>query len=318
MTGTPDRRAQTISARNQARYFQTVRETQTVRPWTIAAVLPPIDDTGLTVQYAIDVAEEASARLVLLQLKDAHPNIRHSEPGGPGGAAANLNSRPNIEQVVLSGPPAISIPRYADSIDADFILVVEQHLRRQNRRAKPFVPDALVSSTSRPVWLTRVASEPGAVFRCRRIVCSINLHPSDQPVISHAASLASRTKAELVLVHVLPPVADGMLWWRVALDRPTRASVAGERIRELAERVGAVSSSIVTTGAVHKSIARLAEDVGADIVVMPHSVGPTLKAPLPAAALRHFSCAVALVPVTSAYAPTVAREDQLLGSGSLA
>jgi hypothetical protein len=72
---------------------------------------------------------------------------------------------------------------------------------------RPFVPDSILQSTSRPVWLTDInALKDDGKFRCDRILCLVTLQPKDAAGIGYAATLAAGTGAELVLLPVLPPL----------------------------------------------------------------------------------------------------------------
>lgn len=230
------------------------RETGRVPDWTIAAALPRNDETGVCLQHAVDVADAISARLTLLDPAQSHPFAAH----------------------------------------ADLLLVVTRRTRGWNLVRRAAVPARLLRSTHRPVWLTDAdALRSGAPFRCRRILCVVTLQPADEPVLRHAQSLASRTGAELALLHVLPPPPSGLLWWRVSLDRPTQASVARERLLELEAETGATSGSIVTTGSAANSIGSVAAESSADVVVLPWT-----GAAHASAIIRQLACPLALVPVS--------------------
>lgn len=134
-------------------------------------------------------------------------------------------------------------------------------------------------------------------FWCHRILCLATLQPKDAAVTGYAASLAGRAGAELVLLHVLPP-EDGLLGWRTALDRPTPASLAQERLEELKSHLPVASRSVIATGDVHGSIGAAAKEISADVVIVPYAASAALQGglPNPAAVLRRVPSPVVLVP----------------------
>lgn len=271
----------------------------TQRRCTIAAVVPRRCKNDLRIQHAIDVADTTSARLVLLHLSEPEEYIERCARYDSSDAPLGASAAGNINHVVLSDSTELSIARHVDSIDADVILFAAKRWPAWKWLQRPFVPDSLLQSTSRPVWLTDINTlKHDGKFRCRRILCLVTLQPKDAAVVGYAASLAARTGAELVLLHVLPPVEDGLLGWRAALDHPTPASFAQERLDELASRMPVASRSMIATGDVNGSIGATAKNISADVVIVPYSASSALQGrlPNPAAVLRRVPCPVVLVP----------------------
>ena len=272
---------------------------RTQRRWTIAAVVPRRCKNDLRIQHAIALADTTSARLVLLHLSEPQEYIEPRARCGSSGGPLRATAARDIDYVVLSDPTELSIARHADSIDADVILFAAKRWPAWKWLQRPFVPDSILQSTSRPVWLTDInALKDDGKFRCDRILCLVTLQQKDAAVIGYAATLAARTGAELVLLHVLPPLEDGLLGWRAALDRPTQASLAQERLGELASRIPVASRSMIVRGDLHGSIGATAKDISADVVIVPYSGSSALQGrmPNPAAVLRRVACPVVLVP----------------------
>ncbi|MEO8098541.1 MAG: universal stress protein [Acidobacteriota bacterium] len=233
-------------------------------------ILAPIDlsiNSELPVAHAIRVADAMGAELTLLHVVDRNAEQRRGRVVWPSNAVCGESRA--VHRLAIPGVPSETIVRYATFANADMLLMTSPNSRGWARYWKPSVTDKVMQSTPKPVYLAnRVSVDKGSNFRCRRILCVLNLDGTDGPVIHHAQALAERFDGALILLGIVPSVDEGLLLEVLdGLDRPLSTHLAAGRIRALGKRVSVPYETSVMTGSPYRCISTAAREYNADIVV---------------------------------------------------
>ena len=147
-------------------------------------ILAPIDlarNAEAQVGYAIAVARSLSSDLTLLYVADP----LHSSPAGgriewPASAVAErLDSR--IRRVALRGPAVETVAEYADEAGADMVILTSRHHGRWGRLWTASVAADIVTSTRRPILVTK-AKKAGPIphMPFRRVLSVVSLDGTDE------------------------------------------------------------------------------------------------------------------------------------------
>ena len=108
------------------------------------------------------------------------------------------------------------------------------------------------------------------------IVCAVDLGPSSLRELHWAAALATEFQARLFLVHAIPslPEADGDYFLPVPGNPVPTAAL--DRMAELQKQAGTHAIPIVVGGEIIKSVARQAQELSADLLVIGRSTSESL------------------------------------------
>jgi nucleotide-binding universal stress UspA family protein len=130
----------------------------------------------------------------------------------------------------------------------------------------------------------------------RRILCATDLHPGSEKVLAYALWLAEGENAHLTLLHVLKMPTDSL-----PEHREAQRDIAMKQLVQLLPPETSPSveaKSIVEIGTPDERIPKVAEDLGADLIVIGphHTFHPRISAHLPWAMLHqvlsHARCPV--------------------------
>ena len=130
----------------------------------------------------------------------------------------------------------------------------------------------------------------------RRILCATDLHPGSEKVLAYALWLAEGETAQLTLLHVLKVPTDSP-----SGDREAQRDIARKQLVQLLPPETSPSveaKAIVEIGAPDERIPKVAEDLGADLILIGphHTFHPRISAHLPWAMLHqvlsHARCPV--------------------------
>jgi nucleotide-binding universal stress UspA family protein len=180
----------------------------------IRKVLLPLDfcrDFQDYVRYGMEFAASMTAELYLLHV--ARSSRRSHQPRWSAECDVDDDTRRFVSQAVIRrGSPAETIARYANSIDADLILMPT--------RGRGLMAQLLFGSTTmdvlrmanRPLWVAKpqsiTAEKP---VRCKRILCGVELGSQGESVLRYASRLARACGGELLIVHAVPEISEAML-----------------------------------------------------------------------------------------------------------
>jgi nucleotide-binding universal stress UspA family protein len=236
-------------------------------------ILAPIDlsiDAEGPVEHATNIALAMGAELTLLYVVDQRCNSRRGQLRWPSSALNDALTDCAVHRLILpAGNPAETIARYAEFINADLVAMTSEHYWRWPRFWKHSVIRDVMSCTKRPVCVADLRSaDVDYRFRCRRILCMLNLDGTDDQLLLHAQALAQRCASDLILLGVVPEVDEGILLETIlGFDRPLSPSVALERIRVLGEGLSVRYETSVLIGSPYNCIRMAAREHGADVVV---------------------------------------------------
>jgi nucleotide-binding universal stress UspA family protein len=253
------------------------------------------------IEYAIDVANGMSAQLVLLHVIPPSASIRDTgrTPTWPPIALVENAADFGLRRVALCGEPASTISQYAEEIDARLILMpAARSVWSPVRRS---VASRLLASTGRPVqlWNPSALSE-AAPFRCRQLLCVLELDGSDGPLIGATNEVVARTGANVEVLHVVPNASESLLvYFEGQPDRPLSSSEAAMRLRDVRHRLPSAFTSSILLGERHKSIALTARRKAADLILVRRKVASAWPAVgwESAAILKQAGCPVMSVPL---------------------
>ena len=127
-------------------------------------------------------------------------------------------------------------------------------------------------------------------FKLQRILCATDLQPGSEKVIAYARWLAKDENAHLTLLHVLKMPGDA-----ASENREARKDTAMKQLVQLLPPETSPSldvQPIVEIGAPGECILKVAEDQGADLIVIGphHTFHPRVSAHLPWAMLHQVLC----------------------------
>jgi nucleotide-binding universal stress UspA family protein len=178
-------------------------------------ILFPIDfsdqcQTGAP--YMADIANRFQAKLHLLHVvekgnKTASPWGRLSED--LNAFAALIPGGMHCSQTVSSGKPAQTIVRYAKSQGVDLIAMPTTGKGRLRRWVLGSTTENVLRQASCAVWTEAGSGHPH--IRWSPVLCAIDLERGSERVLSYAASVAEQLHANLVVVHAIPPISEGLL-----------------------------------------------------------------------------------------------------------
>lgn len=223
---------------------------------TVLFVEDPLLIAAAVVAYDTDaVAKEAAdqlRRFVRRAIGDA--------PGVP------------TECVVVTGQPAQEIEKAAARLGATAVVVGTQGLRGVRRVFLGSTTRQLLRTTTVPVLAVppRAPARPSAGWPGDRVAVAVDLDDHALEDARAAAKRANDFKAQVVLVHVLPPV-QGPFWMRLRRDRDTtRIEEATAALARVAEALGTGTAveTRVLVGHPADTIASLARKLRLGLVIL--------------------------------------------------
>lgn len=273
---------------------KTVKGVVVRNTWKILAPVDLGSQAEARVQHALNLAEATQGDLTLLYVIDE--DSKRAQPVEWPVNAMMPRCGYNVRRLVLTGRVRETVAEYAETLDADLIAVTTRWGPWWSRlRRKPLVRNT-AKPVERAVCLTRL-SDPIPTAEFKSIVCVVNLDGAENGLIEFSREMAQRSGATLIYLHVLPEMSEGALAYGVAgSDRPLGKEVAEDRLRELTARLSVPYLTAIRTGSAYASIAKLAREHKADLVIIGRSEA-SLSALDPDAVLSRAPCPVMSVPV---------------------
>lgn len=244
-------------------------ERKMTKPWTILAPVTLQGTSTKAIEHAVNVSNDMRAQLVLLHVISPAASVGPARTRfWPEAAMAEDAVDFGLRRVVRRGLPAPTIHRYAEEIQADLILMpVGASVWSPVRRS---VTSMVLASTQRPVQLWNPsAAADAAPFRCRQLLCVVELDGDDGAVIEATNEMAARTDAKVEVLHIVPNATESLLFH--SLDQPHRplsSSLAAIRLRQLRAQLRPVVSTSIAVGEPHKSIVQTARRKAADVALV--------------------------------------------------
>jgi len=164
-----------------------------------------------------------------------------------------------VKKLVKHGEAAQKIIACASAHHADLIMIPTQGMGIYRRLILGSTSAKVLHDADCPVW-TGVHLENAPALEavaCQRILCAMDLKPSNVRVLDWANHLAEEYQAELTLVHVTP-----------GSETQDERSEAKRALECLQAAIGSRRIARVETGDVSKVVARLAAEMKADLLVI--------------------------------------------------
>ena len=278
-------------------------------------ILAPVDlgsEPERRVEHALNVAEAIQGDLTLLYVVNGHSK-RGERVEWPASAMAD-HRKCDVRRLVLVGSVAETVNRYADDLGADLVTVTAGSSRWWKRLWRRSAAAEIAAASDRPLCFAKL-SAPGPTRAFRSILCVVALDGTDDPLVRFSEEVAQRCDATLVLLHVLPEVSEALLAYGLPGidDRPLGREVAERRLRELTAGLSRPHLTAITAGSAYRSIADLAREHKADVVITGRRDG-TLSGLDVGAVLSRVSCPVISVPVGSDSALGASAVQNLLSA----
>lgn len=185
--------------------------------------------------------------------------------------------------VTRQGDPSAEILACARSMKADLIVLSTHGRSGFDRLALGSVTEKVLRKASCPVLVVPVKREdasqepqPRAPFAgYRRIACAVDFSEQSIRALDFAVSLAEHGRAKLTLVHVVEVADDPQVQVdgtsplaKLRRERVERAAVSLRSLAAERPASGVELGEIVRLGTAHREILAVADETGADIVVM--------------------------------------------------
>jgi len=164
-----------------------------------------------------------------------------------------------VKKLVEHGEAAQKIIECASVHHADLIMIPTQGMGIYRRLILGSTSAKVLHDADCPVWtgvhLENAPSLEAVAYQ--RIVCAVVLKPPSARVLDWASHLAEEYQAGLTLVHVTP-----------GSETQDACSVARHALGHLQEAVGSRATVRVETGEASKTVAHLARELKADLLVI--------------------------------------------------
>lgn len=209
------------------------------------------------------------------RMVDITKNSIERYPDRPGKKAVKVNS------AILEGHPAEHIVDYAEARNIDLIVMATHGKSGIRRWVLGSVADKVMSATNRPVMLIRgEGARPDAHKRglLNKMLVPLDASKESEAVLPYVKEVASKLKAKVVLLHVVPPASTVYAIPGATMQFPyTQADVemskmqAEDYLNGVGSEVKSKGISVVPEvriGSAAGEIIDAADDIDADITVM--------------------------------------------------
>jgi nucleotide-binding universal stress UspA family protein len=286
-------------------------------------ILVPLDGSGLAevaLPYAEQLARRLGSQIYLIYVSESAEVPQHyihrfylqkvgeaTKEGAGRTVGDSVAKSIKVEPTVLVGHPAEEIVDYADKEDVSLIVMATHGRSGIRRWALGSVAEKVVRATSRPVALIRAKGahaevrEKGAV---NKVLVPLDGSERGEAAIPYVEELASKLKAQVILVQVVPPIYLTPNAEQLKEQESFRLS-AEDYIKKVAAQFkhkGIEAKSElreVAVGTVAEEIINIADEICADLVAMSTrggtEVGPWAFGSVVDRVLRHGNTPLLLV-----------------------
>ncbi len=185
--------------------------------------------------------------------------------------AAERSKGVRIKPVLLEGDPALSIAEYANKTGCDLIVMPTHGYGPFRRFLLGSVTAKVLHDAPCPVWTGPHLEEAPTYSSIgfATVLCAVDLGPDSDAVLQWGATFAREYGAKLVVVHAIPPstVSLGGLYFDPQWHDQVR-NEAESAIRLLLNDIGSQGDIIVKTGDAPHGVRTVAEECGANVLVI--------------------------------------------------
>lgn len=240
--------------------------------------------------HVVCMARRTGARVTMLHVMEVPTG---AYPGWPAEAALiNLQDIQRVRQqsldsflvdefrdvdltrVMREGDPASGIAEFTEKANADLIMMPTHGYGPFRRFLLGSVTAKVLHDVKCPVWTgAHIAEGAAPPAGYRSVLCAVDLTRKSLDLIQWATSFARENKADLRLLHAVPPAEP-----RAAIDiegerfRAFLFETAREELAKLQSQAGTNWETILEGGDVAHAVRRAAEQYRSDLVVIGRGV----------------------------------------------
>jgi nucleotide-binding universal stress UspA family protein len=182
-----------------------------------------------------------------------------------------------VERKVRLGNPVDTILQEAETSAANVIVMGTHGWGGYERFLLGSVTNKVLHKSVVPVLVVchpthDFANQKEQSIHIRRVLCAIELQPSDSKVVDLADSIANHFNSEMFVLHVARK-ADGFDWFE-------QEKVSIQKMKEMMQPKGARAELVVEAGKPTDRILYAVERYGVDLLVMGHHGGTPVRDPI--------------------------------------
>jgi nucleotide-binding universal stress UspA family protein len=215
--------------------------------------------------------------------------------------AAECAKGVRLNPVLLEGDPGNAIAEYAKKIGCDLIVMPTHGYGPFRRFLLGSVTAKVLHDAPCPVWTGPHLEDAPAYSSIGfgTVLCAVDLGPDSNTVLKWGAAFAREYGSKLVVVHTIPPstISLGGIYFDPQWHEQVRTEAEG-LIGFLLSEIGAKAEIIVKTGETPHMVSTVAEECGANVLVIGrgHAAGAFGRLRTNAyAILRESPCPVAAI-----------------------
>ena len=246
----------------------------TILVMTIQHVLFPFDSTKqcqLAIPFVREVVRCFEANLSLLTVTSPF----HSEDELPPDPFPKLDQVLSAEfpgvsstAVALPGEPGPRILKYAQENGVDFIMMPTRGYDAVHSFILGSVTAKVLHDAKCPVWTATYAEERQAASTPRTILCAVDGGERTTELLQSAAQFARKMSAEMKVLHVTSKISDASLLPSEKSLQEEMNQRARDRVAGLMKAAGVEAPLGVATGSITDTVAAVAVQTGADVVII--------------------------------------------------
>jgi nucleotide-binding universal stress UspA family protein len=266
----------------------------------IKEVVFPIDFSERSVEvcpYVAAVTRRLGARLTLLHVVESLPPGSSPLDRLYTGDELELEKRkecayralsafqqqyiPHVpsEVWVLVGDPAQCIVTYGGETKGRMVLMPTRGFGPFRQMLLGSVTAKVLHDSHCPVLTgphLETAIHPEQLFTLRKIMCAVGLDWETDTVLKQSADLAAQLGAELIAMHVITPVEEGLLPLVDPGSPPISTESVRQAMQDALDRTGVSAQLDVLVGEASRRVACAARQHHADLIVIGKGGGPEL------------------------------------------
>lgn len=227
------------------------------------------DQCKAVAPYIADFANRFQANLHLLHVIEGrdHPATLCGQPDDELKAfAACIPGATRWSQEVIHGDPADAIAHYAERRRVDLIAMPTSGKGRLRRWILGSTAESVLRRASCAVWTEAGTGTPQ--IHCSPVLCAIDLGPESEQVLTCAAHVAEQLDAHLIVVHAIPPIAEGLLMHPSDLPLALSHTEAQSALERLLQSMGLCAEAVPEMGTVIGAVSRVALQRRAKLLVI--------------------------------------------------
>ena len=260
-------------------------------------ILVPLDGSKLAevaLPYAEELAGKLGSEVILIHVSDSgsyqtDQSIQSYMQQIVEATAYNAEKhlgmlvakRIEVSSEIIAGNPAEEIAAYADKADIDLIVLATHGRTGIERWALGSVANKIIRGSRQPVMLVRAKGDWPDVREqsvLRKILVPVDSSPESEAIMPYIEKLASRLKAELILLRVVEQTYHvyGDSQWITKIPysekemEPMKARASGylRKVEDSLKDRGITTESLVRAGHPAQEIIKLAQEINIDLVAM--------------------------------------------------